>query len=295
MRLRTIEHHFSEALRSIWRNGWLSFASVVTVAVSLLILGGTTLLVLNVNNLTGSLESSVQLTVFLNNNVDSTQIQTLDSQLQALPGVSSVQFVSKEQALAEIRKSMGDQANLLSGLNENNPLPDAFQVKAADAAAIPGLAAQVEKMDGVNQVRYGSGVVEKLLKVTHWLRLGGFALMVLIGLSAVFLIGTTIRVSVFARRYEIGIMKFLGATNWFVRSPFLLEGVGLGLTGSIIAGAIVGLGYAYLAGAAQTALPFLHLVDDPRTIAMVVGGLLAFGVVLGAFGSLWSLHRHLKV
>ena len=295
VRLRTMEHHVSEALHSIWRNGWLSFASVVTVAISLLILGSTTLLVLNINNLAGNLESGVEMTVFLQNNTSSSQAQAIGNQLQALPGVASVQFVSKEQALAQIRQNMGSQANLLSGLDQDNPLPDAFQVKAVNAANIPALAGQVENMAGVDQVRYGQGVVEKLLAVTHWLRLGGLGMMILIGISAVFLIATTIRVSVHARRYEIGIMKFLGATNWFVRSPFLLEGVALGFAGSLLAGVGVYLGYFYVVNAVQVALPFIQPVDDPVTLAAVVGGLLVLGMVIGAAGSLFSMRRYLKV
>jgi len=295
VRLRTMEHHLNEALRSIWRNGWLSFASVVTVALSLLILGSTTLMVLNVDNLAGTLESGVQMTVFLQNNTGTNQVQALNNQLRALPGVASVQFVSKDQALAQIRQNMGGQSELLSGLDQNNPLPDAFQVKAVNAADIPALAGQVEHMDGVDQVRYGQGVVEKLLTVTHWLRLGGLALMVLIGLSAIFLIATTIRVSVHARRYEIGIMKFLGATNWFVRSPFLLEGMALGAAGSLLAGVAVYLGYSYAVNAVEAALPFIKPVDDPVTLVAVVGGLLVLGVFIGATGSLFSLRRYLKV
>jgi len=295
VRLKTVERHVNEALRSIWRNGWLSVASVVTVAVSLFILGFTTLVVLNVDYLAGNLESGVEMTVFLQNNVTADQTQALNKELQALPGVVSVQFVSKDQALADIKQSMGDRGDLLSGLAEDNPLPDAFRVKTADPATIPALAAQAQHLDGVDQVRYGAGVVEKLLAVTHWLRIGGLLMMVLVGVSAVFLIATTIRVSVHARRYEIGIMKFLGATNWFVRSPFLLEGVGLGFAGSLLAGAAVYLGYVFVVNAAQQALPFLQLMDDPLTLATVVGGILVLGMLIGVLGSLFSLRRYLKV
>ncbi|MDA8333744.1 MAG: permease-like cell division protein FtsX [Peptococcaceae bacterium] len=295
MRLRTMERHLNEVLRSIWRNGWLSFASVVTVAISLFILGFTTLLVLNINSLAGNLESGVEMTVFLQNDASPGQIQALGNQLQALPGVTLVQFVSKEQALAQIRQNMGSQAGLLSGLGQDNPLPDAFQVKAVNAADIPALAGQVEGMAGVDQVRYGQGVVEKLLAVTHWLRVGGLVMMILVGISAVFLIATTIRVSVHARRYEIGIMKFLGATNWFVRGPFLMEGVTLGFAGSLLAGAVVYLGYSYMVDAVQTTLPFIQPVDASATLLAVVGGLLVLGVLIGAAGSLLSMRRYLRV
>jgi cell division transport system permease protein len=290
-----MERHLNEVLRSIWRNGWLSFASVVTVAISLFILGFTTLLVLNINSLAGNLESGVEMTVFLQNDASPGQIQALGNQLQALPGVTLVQFVSKEQALAQIRQNMGSQAGLLSGLGQDNPLPDAFQVKAVNAADIPALAGQVEGMAGVDQVRYGQGVVEKLLAVTHWLRVGGLVMMILVGISAVFLIATTIRVSVHARRYEIGIMKFLGATNWFVRGPFLMEGVTLGFAGSLLAGAVVYLGYSYMVDAVQTTLPFIQPVDASATLLAVVGGLLVLGVLIGAAGSLLSMRRYLRV
>jgi cell division transport system permease protein len=147
----------------------------------------------------------------------------------------------------------------------------------------------------VDQVRYGQGVVEKLMALSRWVRTAGLITMALLGAAAVFLIATTIRLSVFARRREIEIMKFLGATNWFVRFPFLLEGMILGLCGSLLASLVIYFGYLSLVGNLQLSLPFMELITDRRVIEPVLEGILLLGLLIGALGSMISMRRFLKV
>jgi len=295
MRLSTIRYYFREAFQSILRNSWLSAASVGVVAVSLLILGSSLLLVLNANNIAANLESSVEISVFLKDGATPEQIRSLEIRLRSMPEVSQVNFVSKQQALEEMKKNFGDKQDILAGLEDKNPLPDAFRIKTFTVEQVVPLARQIAAYEQVDQVRYGQGVVEKLLALSRWIRTAGLVAMVLLGLAAVFLIATTIRLSVFSRRKEIGIMKILGATNWFVRLPFLLEGMILGLAGSFLAvGAVYGA-YFSLAGNIQLSLPFMQLVTDRRLIMPVMEGLLVLGLVIGAAGSMISMHRFLKV
>jgi len=140
-----------------------------------------------------------------------------------------------------------------------------------------------------------AGVVEKILTLSRWLRAAGAAVIILLGMAAVFLIATTIRLSVFARRKEIGIMKFLGATNWFVRLPFLLEGMILGLVGSLVAAAVVYFGYFSLIGNINVSLPFFQPVTDRALVMYLMEGILLLGLFIGAAGSLLSIRRFLKV
>ena len=294
MRLNTIKYYFREATQSIFRNSWLSVASVGVIAVSLLILGCSLLLVLNANSIAANLESSVEISVFIKDKTNPAQIKDLEGKLKAMPEVAQVEFVTRQQALEEMRKNFGDKKDILAGLEEKNPLPDAFRVKTRTVDQVAPLARQLEPLAQVDQVRYGQGVVEKLLALSRWVRTAGLVTMVLLGIAAIFLIATTIRLSVFARRKEIGIMKFLGATNWFVRFPFLMEGMILGLAGSLLAVVAVYFGYLSLIGNIQLSLPFMQLVTDRDLIIPLMESLLVLGLVIGAVGSMISMRRFLK-
>lgn len=294
MRLSTIKYYFREAVLSIIRNSWLSMASVGVVAVSLLILGASLLLVLNANTIADNLESSVEVSLFLEDNLPPDRIKALGEKIKAMPEVAHLEYVSKERALEEMKRNFGDKRDILEGLEDKNPLPDAYRIKTHSVEQVAPLAAQLGTLAEVNQVRYGQGVVEKLLALSNWIRTAGLVTMVLLGIAAVFLIATTIRLSVFARRKEIGIMKMIGATNWFVRFPFLLEGMMLGLAGAILAVIGVYFGYLSLISNIQLSLPFMQLVTDRSVLLLLTEGLLVLGLAIGAAGSLISVRKFLK-
>jgi cell division transport system permease protein len=295
MRLNTIRYYFREAFHSIYRNNWISIASVGVVAVSLLILGSSLLMVLNANHLATGLESSVEISIFVQDKASPAEVQALEGQIRALPDVASVEFVPKGRALEEMKRNLGDKKDILAGLEDKNPLPDTLRVKAVNVELVAPLTRQFEVLPQVDQVRYGQGVVEKLMALSRWVRTAGLITMALLGAAAVFLIATTIRLSVFARRREIEIMKFLGATNWFVRFPFLLEGMILGLCGSLLASLVIYFGYLSLVGNLQLSLPFMELITDRRVIEPVLEGILLLGLLIGALGSMISMRRFLKV
>ncbi|WP_027717663.1 permease-like cell division protein FtsX [Desulfovirgula thermocuniculi] len=293
--MRALKYYFREALLSIARNSWLSLAAVGTVTVSLFILGFSLLVVMNVNRLADYLESSVEVSIFLKDGLTGQQLQDLQNRIRALPGVVEVQFISKKQALEEMKKNLGPNRGLLEGLEEDNPLPDAFRVRTQRADQVAAVAKEAASLPGVEDVRYGQGVVERLVAVTRWVRLAGLASMALIGAAAVFLISTTIRLSVFSRQREIGIMKYLGATNWFVRFPFLLEGMMLGLAGSALAALLVHAGYAAVVRSVTGAMPFIPVVGQDQAFFALLGSLVALGLLVGAAGSLISIRRFLNV
>ncbi len=294
MRIKTIQYYFREAVLSVIRNSWISVASIGVVAVSLLILGSSLLLVMNANNIAANLESSVEISVFFKDEVTPDEVQDLEYKLADKPEVAQVVFVSKQQALEEMRENFGEQKDILEGLEEKNPLPDALRIKTGVAEQVAPLAAELETYPQVDEVRYGQGVVEKMMALSRWVRTAGLITMVLLGVAAVFLIATTIRLSVYARRKEIGIMKFLGATNWFVQFPFVLEGMMLGLAGSLMAVIVIYFGYISLIDNIQVALPFMQLVTDRALIKPLMELLLLMGLLIGAAGSLISMRRFLK-
>ncbi len=294
MSLRNVSYFLVEAFKSLYRNSWLSIAAIGTIIVSLFILGASLLMVLNVNLLADSVESGVEISVFIQDDISGKELQDLGEQIKYLGGVGSMQFITRYQALEELKESFGDKSEALNGLKKNNTLPNSFRVKALSTRMVPSVAEKITFLDGVEKVSYGSGVVEKLMTVSSWTRTAGLVIVGLLEVAAIFLIATTIRLSVYARRKEIGIMKVLGATNWFIRMPFVLEGMVLGLWGGIIAAGLVYLGYDVLLSKVDSSLPFLQLVSDYK-VNYALLGLTGLGFLIGIIGSTISVGKHLKV
>ncbi|NLJ76422.1 MAG: ABC transporter permease [Peptococcaceae bacterium] len=294
MRFKTIGYYFREAFLSVIRNSWISVASIGVVAVSLLILGSSLLLVMNANNITANLESSLEISAFFKDGIEQDEMLELENELADRPEVASVVFVSKEQALEEMRENFAAQEDILAGLDEKNPLPDALRIKTATAEQVASLANELKTYEQFDVVRYVQGIVEKMMALSKWVRTAGLVTMALLGVAAIFLIATTIRLSVYARRKEIGIMKFLGATNFFVQVPFILEGMILGLVGSLLAVAIIYFGYLSIIDNIQLSLPFVRLITERALIKPLMELLILVGLIIGAAGSLISMRRFLK-
>jgi len=295
MKLRTIGYFFKESLLSLKRNGWMSFASVLTVAISLFVCGVFWLLVLNVNNVANSIESSMEIRAFLKEDTSQEQIAQVEGQIKALPGVKSVDFISRDEALASLKSQFGEKGGLLEALAGQNPLPDSFTVKTNTADDVVPVAQSIENTGLFEKVRYGQGVVEKLFALINWVRLLGVGIMALLALAAVVLVAITIRLTVYARREEIMIMKYVGATDWFIRWPFFLEGVFLGLIGSLAAVVVLFWSYLSILKDISISLAFIRLISEPDLLWRISMAMVLAGTSLGALGSTISLRRFLKV
>ncbi|MHB1652410.1 MAG: permease-like cell division protein FtsX [Desulfitobacteriaceae bacterium] len=295
MTFSSTQYVLRETFNSLRRNPWLSLASIVTVMVSLVILGFSAFFLANASNMAKTFESQVEIGAFVQKDLTSDQVQALGQQIKDLPGVALVELVTKEQALTEIRNSYGSNSDLLSDLGGTNPLPDKFTVKATEPQKVKELADQVRKLTGVEKVRYGQGVVDKLLQFTNWLRWVGAGVIAAFTMASIVLISINIKMNVFSRRREIQIMKLVGASNWFIRWPFLIEGLILGLVGGLLAALLVGLGYAWLIGYIQGTLTFLPIVRSSVLYWQVLTGVLFLGMGIGATGSAFSLRKFLRV
>ncbi|MCI7056285.1 ABC transporter permease [Selenomonas bovis] len=295
MKLRTSEYFIQETLRSLRRNNWMSFASVGTVAVSLFVLGVFLLLVLNMNRLASSLESQVQISVYLADGLSESARKDIASDIEALQGIEEIRYVPKEKAKERLAKRLGDQKYLLDALGEKNPLPDSFEVVLKSPALVETAAAAITRMDGVEQAKYGQDVIEHLFAITRLIRIFGLALMVLLAGATLFIISNTIRLTVFARRKEVAIMKYVGATDWFIRWPFLLEGMVLGFVGGVLAAIALQSFYAAMAAKIYETLAFFPLLPQYPYMYYVSAAILLSGMGIGALGSTISLKRFLKV
>lgn len=291
MKLKTGEYFIQEVFHSLRRNNWMTFASIGTVAVSLFVLGVFLILVLNMNRLAGMLESQVQISVYLEDHLTDREKRQIGYDIESLQGIDSVTYVDRETA----KERLGDQKYLLDALSEDNPLPDAFEVTVTTPSVVESAAGAIAAMQGVEEAKYGQDVVEHLFDITRLMRIFGFVLMGLLGGATLFIISNTIRLTVFARRKEIAIMKYVGATDWFIRWPFLLEGIVLGCIGGFIAAVALRSFYAAMAAKIYSTLAFFPLMPQYPFMNYVTLAILLAGIVIGAIGSVISLKRFLRV
>lgn len=295
MKLRTSEYFIREVLISLRRNNWMSFASVGTVAVSLFVLGVFMLLVLNMNRLASTLESQVQISVYLQDDIKDSVRDKVEKDILEMQGIESVKYVGRDEAMERLKERLGDQKYLLDALEEKNPLPDSIEVTVKMPEMVETAANAIVKMHGVEEAKYGQDVVEHLFDITRLMRIFGLALMVLLAGATLFIISNTIRLTVFARRKEIAIMKYVGATDWFIRWPFLLEGMVLGCIGGIIAALALRSFYAAMAAKIYSTLTFFPLMPQYPFMNYVSAAIVVSGMVIGTIGSTISLKRFLKV
>ena len=295
MRFSTKEYFVKETYKSIRRNGFMSFASISTVAVSLLVLGMFLMIFLNTNNLAQYLENQVQISVYMQDSATDKELASVKDKLTKMPGVVKVTQVSKQEALERFRKRLGDQDQLLNSLGKENPFPNSFEVQVDNPERIKVLTPQIGQLNKVETAKFGQEVVEHLFQLTKILRFGGILLVVFLAMATLFIISNTIRLTVFARRKEVIIMKYVGATDWFIRWPFLLEGMTLGFFGAVVAFVLINSIYASLLDRIHATLAFLPLLPTSPLLLYVDLFLLAAGTGIGALGSYISLRKFLRV
>jgi len=294
MAFNSLEYIFREVAHSIRRNLWLSIASVLTVMISMVILGASVFFLLNASNLASDFESELQIAVFAQDDLNSEEVEALGEKLKGIQGVETIELVPKEQALKNFSGSMSS-TTIVSDLGGTNPFPDKYTVHVVDPQQVETVADRITKLTGVDNVVYGKNLVDPLLKFTKWLRWAGTTVVGLFAIASLILISLNIKMNVFSRRKEIEIMKLVGASNGFIRWPFILEGMFLGLAGGLLAILLVGFGYDWLAKYIQTTLAFMPVVNEAGLIGKVLGSIVLLGMGIGAAGSVISLRRFLKV
>ena len=294
MKLRTTEYFLRESLVSIGRNSWMASASVGTVAVSLFVLGVFLLLVLNMNRAASIVESQVQIAVYLRDDMDIGAIRWVGSEIQKIDGINSIEFVSKDVAIERLRSRLGEQSYLLDALEEN-PLPNGFNVTMREARLVPATAEKISKIDGVTEAKYGQDVVENLFDITQMIRVFGLCLMLTLAGATIFIISNTIRLTIFARRKEIAIMKYVGATDEFIRLPFVIQGVILGFIGGMISAIALSYFYSVVSEKIFDSLKFFPLLPQDPYMKFIGVLIIVFGMIIGAAGSTISLKKFLEV
>ncbi|HWI51225.1 MAG TPA: permease-like cell division protein FtsX [Symbiobacteriaceae bacterium] len=306
MNLRAWVTAVRDAIRSMTQSSLMSLASIATVAVSLLVLSVVLLLALNLDYMAQSVEKEVQVKAYLcsaqDDNVNCKKQEIKDEQkkiiveqVRKVAGVKEVKFVSKDEALKAMKEEFGEQKDILEGLEGENPLRDSLEIEALGVEQVAGIADAVGKIQGVAEVNYGQAYVNTLMAFTKAIRIGGVGLVLMLIIATILTISNTIRLAVYARRREVGIMKLVGATDWYIRRPFMMEGIFLGVFGALIAMGLTGYGYSKVVLYMDQNIPFWPVARPEHVLMNQTVGLVVLGGVLGAVGSLISLRRFLKV
>lgn len=285
MKFRTVGRHLKEGTKNLGRNGWMTFASISAVAVMLLVVGMFILLILNMNHMATQVEDDVEIRTYIELTANEEQQEELETTIEQISEVQQVTFLGKDDGLNNLIDSLGDGGEAFESVRGENPLNDVFVVEATNPQLIEQVAAEIESLSYVETVEYGQDFVERLLQVTDVGRYIGLGLVISMMLTAMFLIANTIKLTILARRKEIRIMKLVGATNGFIRWPFLVEGLLLGLIGSLLPILLViyGYGYVYDNYATQIEGRFFSLLPVFPYMLQIALLLLAIGLFIGAW------------
>jgi len=302
MKCRTLIYHIKTSIKNSRQNTSFSFASIMSIVIALFVLGATITILMNLQKILLNVESRMEITLFLYDNIDEVEKLTLKEQIEAWDEVSRVEYVSKDQALLSWKSELGEQANLLEGFTEeNNPLPSYFRVNAIKPELVEVIVEKSYKIEAVEKVSFSKPVVEFIEDIATLFRYLGLILVSVLLLVSVMIIGNTIRLSIMARRREISIMKSLGATYGFIRCPFLIEGLFFGVTGALIATALVFAVYKaiFILVLGNTpppnfSLEFLHLMEVQDIALPVLFALLLTGSLSGIVASGLSLRKNIK-
>lgn len=297
MKVRTLKRHAKEGFKNLGRNGWMTFASISAVTVMLLVVGIFLLLILNMNYLTESIEDDVEIRVYIDLTATEEQQKELGQLIEQIPEVATVRYVSREEGLEEFIESMDELGQVFESLREENPFNDVYVVRTVTPQLTETAAKKIEELPYIDTVNYGKDIVEKLFAVTDFIRKFGLILVAGMMFTAMFLISNTIKMTIFARQREIQIMKLVGATNGFIRWPFFVEGILIGLIGSIIPFIILFVGYSYIFNNVSQRIGLIAIELLPVTPHIYqVGGILALiGIFIGVWGCLMSVRKFLKV
>ncbi|WP_289146533.1 permease-like cell division protein FtsX [uncultured Megamonas sp.] len=295
MKLSTSEYFIKEVYTSFKRNIWMTLASIFTVVLSLFILGFFSIVILNLNKMADTLESQVQISVYLKDDLSQEEIDETKETLSKIGGLQDIKFTTREEAMENFKERLGDQQFLLDALDDTNPLPDSFSLTVTSPQQVKTIADTAAALDSVESASYSQDIINHLFNLTHLIRLIGVALIILLTGAAIFIISNTIRLTVFARRKEIAIMKYVGATDWFIRWPFLLEGICLGFIGGGLATIFLYIVYNQVTQEIYEAMAFFPLIPQHPFIDYISLAILVAGIIIGALGSTISLKRFLKV
>jgi len=299
MKLRTVNFIFREGLSNFFRNKLMFFASCAIITAALIILGVFLLVVLNIDANIKALAEKPQIQAYCRYDLKDADVDELEGEIRAAPGIKDVVRVSKEDAYAKAKELLGENADILDGL-ESGFLPVSFIIKLVDNEAIDGFVAELEQNPQIEKISYPKRTIEFITRVSGWAKAFGVVLAGIPIMFAIFIISNTIKIAVFERRGEISIMRYIGATEQIIRWPFVAEGMIIGIVGATIAFVATGFGYKLVESNFNFEVSgitdgLFSLVRIGNISSLLLAVYMAIGVGVGAVGSARSLRKYLQV
>ena len=304
--MSSLLYFFRESLTGFKRNLSTALGSIITIFLSLLIIGIFCICGVIINNVVTSVENQVSITAYVADDASEQDINAVEQYIQELPGVESVDFTTKDQALENFTNSMTSNPDIVAQLDGENPLPASIDVNLSEAQSVSDIANRILENetfvkicdnpdDPSDSLQYGQKTVDKLFLLTNAIRYIGIGLIVVLVLIAFIFINNTIRLAILARRKEIAIMRLVGASNGFIRGPFLAEGALHAIIGALLAIGVIELIRIFALPRVTSALPWLPINVEPTTFILIYVTLLCAGLVICLLGSVFAMRRYLKV
>lgn len=296
MRINTIKYSLIDALKSLKRNTTLSFASIITVSLTLFMFGIYLLAMLNANEIVKNIESKLEVSVFLKEDASTSDKENIQKTITNIQGVTKIGFVTKDEALEKWKDQLGEEnQDLVQGFDEKNPLPESFTVTVENAEIVKTVVTNTEKLDGIEKVVANQDLVNRISAVVGGVKWVGFAALIILIPICLLLIGNTIKLAVYSRRREVNIMKFVGATDWFIRWPFIIEGIIIGIVGAILSSALLIPLYSLAYNKLSSYVVMINLVTPQYLIMNILWIFILSGTLIGGIGSILSIRKFLRV
>lgn len=293
MKGTSLKYLTREGFRSVWVNKLMSFASIAVLMACLVIIGLGAMIFFNITSLLDNIESQNVIVAFINKEYNDEQVSAIGNKIKILDNVEDCIFVPKDDALLQQRETWGADAALLDGLDEN-PLPDAYKIVVKDMSQFDKTVAALKQIDGVERVRENGNVADKLVNIRKAVTIISIGIVSLLFIVSLFIISNTIRITMFSRKLEISIMKAVGATNWFIRWPFMVEGINLGVISCFVSFAVlIGL-YSGIQHICSGLIDQFRLVDFWEYAWYILAIFAGIGIFTGSVGSLISMGKYLK-
>lgn len=284
-----------DALKNIRKNSIMSIASVSVLSACLVIMGSSIMIAANLNQFVKKMESQNEIVLFLDEKLTEEEITAAGNEIKAIPNIESLLYVTKAEALEEYKREFGDQAELFAGLEAQNPLRNAYHIKVKNLKMYDSTLASLKAVKGVVKVREKQEIVDKLVRVRKNLSMLAIWILVILVAVSLFIISNTVRLAMFTRKLEINIMKFVGATDGFIRLPFLLEGLFIGLISSIVAFLLQWGVYSGIIAPLLVDLSLFNPIPFFKLSFSLFNSFLVFSLIIGVLGSIMPMRKYLKV
>ena len=293
---RAFRRHWKEAVNGIRRHWAMSISACFAITLTLALMSILLLVILNLSQITMDLQEEVKVFVKIDNVVEDSAIPSIQNQILSIEGVSEVEYSSKDNELDKLEEEFGESGQMFEIYRENNPLSRAFIVSVEQGYSIADISSKVATIEGVTEADFGGATTERYIEGLSQVRNGGAIVIIALTALAIFLVANTIKITIYAREEETAIMRFVGATNGYIRGPFLLEGIFLGILGAIIPVILTIFGYDafYNMMGGKLITGILQLLPVFPFVGYLSGGLVAMGVIVGFIGSLISVNRNLR-